>query len=146
MWRKTSEKSKKKLALKVSKNLISNSPQMTLYIESGKLAVGALSDLPVDPPGRLPTVRNPTVGATIGRPGRPSHWSRESNSLSVDPYGRPKLPESRALWSGRPVRSAVLQYTKACTSVHVGRPVRSADFSISRLYLCLLKPETVFWD
>ena len=59
-------------------NLVENSPQMTLYIESGKLAIGALSELPVDPYGRPPTVRNPTVGATVDRPGRPSTWNRES--------------------------------------------------------------------
>ena len=64
-----------KLVLRVSKILAQNSPQTPKYIGCQKLAVGALSELPVDRRGRPPMVGFLTVGATVDRLGRPTHWS-----------------------------------------------------------------------
>ena len=84
-----------------------NSPQIPKYIGCQKLAVGALSELPVDPYGRPPTVGFLTVGATVdratgaeselsvGRPVRSAELSREQSSLkrSTDTVGRSPVPK-----------------------------------------------------
>jgi len=49
------------------------------------------------------------------------------------PPGRPKNTESRLLCSGRPARSTAHCASSVHKSVHVGRPIRSTDFSPSRL-------------
>ena len=69
------------MALKVSKNLKENSPQMSHFIGLQKLAVG--------PPGR-PANDHISDRYAIGRPvGRPRPGYREQVSLSGRPLGRP---------------------------------------------------------
>ena len=83
-----------------------------------------LSELPVDRPGRPPTVKNPTDRQRSKiRPLEPP----------VDRPGRPRKTESKSLNFGRPPRSPGTQPDQTCTSVHVGRPTRSTDFRVSRL-------------
>ena len=80
-------------------------------------------------PGRPPTVKNPTVGAS-GRP-----------------HGRPKYTEIIALVSGRPLGRPANCQVQACTSVHVGRPHGRPTLAPVDQYGRPLKPEIQkIWD
>ena len=67
--------------------------------------------------------------------GRSTEARIQRASLSVRSTGRSTgaFPESRALWTVDRVGRPTLLPELACTSVHVGRPSRSTDFSPSRL-------------
>ena len=100
-----------KLAQSPLEILVKNNAQTPKFIGSEKLAVGVLSDLSVDRQRSRIRPLEPSVDRPVDR--------KEQRALllvTVD-------------WVGRP---AICQ-VKACTSVHVGRPSRSTDFSPSRL-------------
>ena len=104
-----------KTGLEISKILTPKQVTRPPIYRPEKYSRWDLSELPVDRPGRPPTVKNPTVGAT-GRPTRSTQKNRE-----------------QSLNSSRPPRSPGTLPDQTCTSVHVGRPTRSTDFRVSRL-------------
>ena len=129
-----------KTGSKVSKNLVLKTMTKPPFIEARKIwPLGSVST--AGRPGRsTANGQNPTVGAS-GRPTRSTEQLEERvNSLSVDRPGRPRFPESKALWSGRPSRSTVLQCTQACTSVHVRStgPVDRTSLS-GQFWVCTVK-------
>ena len=100
-----------KLAQKYSPNLVENNAQTPKFIESGKLAVGVLSDLSVD----HPVDRQRSRIRPLEPPVDPKE-QRALLSVPVDSVGRPAICQ-----------------VKACTSCTSVDPSRSTDFRVSRL-------------
>jgi len=120
------------LALKI---LGKNSNQWGIYTPPKKLAVGAekqLWRLAVDRPGRPPTVKNLTVGASVDRPNPESNFVLWTVDRSVDralltvdrPVDRPH-PRVGDLQSVNRAVDRLKYQPNMHKFVHVGRPVRS---------------------
>ena len=92
--------------------------------------------LTIDRPGRPPTVRILTVGASVDRPGRPLPGTENRvlcrSTGPVNRPGRPGLSREQKLSAVDRVGRPALQQTWRARSVHVGRPSRSTDFKLGR--------------
>ena len=86
-----------KLALRVSKNLAQNNDKTLKFIGKKNIAVGVCQACRST--GLVDRQRSEIRPLEPRSPlGSTEPLEQRVNSLSVDPYGRPRFPESRALW------------------------------------------------